>query len=62
MGDAHVYNNHVEALEKQLERQPRPFPDLKILRQVDEIDGFTAQDFQLDGYDPHPKIVMDMAV
>lgn len=62
LGDAHVYSNHISALEKQLEREPRPFPILKITRQVPDIDDFKAEDFVLEGYDPHPKIPMDMAV
>ncbi|XP_046635299.1 thymidylate synthase-like isoform X3 [Daphnia pulicaria] len=62
LGDAHVYNNHISALEKQLERQPRPFPTLKIVRKVSDIDDFKADDFVLEGYDPHPKIPMDMSV
>ncbi|XP_059350281.1 thymidylate synthase-like isoform X2 [Daphnia carinata] len=62
LGDAHVYSNHISALEKQLEREPRPFPTLKIARQVSDIDDFKAEDFVLEGYDPHPKIPMDMAV
>ena len=35
IGDAHVYLNHVDALKEQLTREPRPFPTLKIARQVD---------------------------
>ncbi len=62
LGDAHVYNNHIDALEKQLERIPRPFPKLKIARNVTDIDDFKTEDFVVDGYDPHPKIAMDMAV
>ena len=62
LGDAHVYNNHIAALNVQLEREPRSFPTLDIIRKVEEIDGFTAEDFSLQGYNPHPKIAMDMAV
>ena len=62
LGDAHVYNNHISALEKQLEREPRDFPTLKIVRKVSNIDDFQANDFEIEGYDPHPKIAMDMAV
>jgi len=62
LGDAHVYNNHITALEKQLERTPRPFPTLQFQRQVLNIDDFIASDFSVQGYDPHPKIAMDMAV
>lgn len=50
------------SLEQQLEREPRPFPTLKITRPVSNIMDFTAENFVLEGYDPHPKIQMDMAV
>ena len=46
----------------QLKRQPRPFPKLVIKRKVEEIDDFVAEDIELVGYDPHPKITMPMAV
>ncbi|CDI98732.1 thymidylate synthase [Echinococcus multilocularis] len=62
IGDCHIYTNHKEALELQIKRKPRPFPKLLIKREVKEIDEFIAEDFELVGYDPHPKIVMQMAV
>lgn len=62
MGDTHVYSNHVEALKIQLEREPRPFPTLKINPDVRDIDSFQFSDLTIEGYDPHPKIAMDMAV
>jgi len=62
LGNAHVYQNHVEPLHTQLARTPRPFPTLKINPDVKDIDGFQASDFELVGYDPHKKIAMDMAV
>ena len=62
LGDAHVYSNHVEALRQQLERKPRPFPTISIKRKVENIDEFKFEDFEVIGYDPHPKIAMDMAV
>ncbi|NWS76336.1 TYSY synthase, partial [Crotophaga sulcirostris] len=46
----------------QLQREPRPFPKLKILRKVEDISDFKAEDFQIEGYDPHPPIKMEMAV
>ena len=45
-------------LEKQLTRVPRPFPKLKILRDVKDISNFTVDDFKLEGYKPHNKIEM----
>jgi len=62
LGDAHVYSNHVEPLKVQLTRLPKPFPTLAIKRKVDNINDFTFEDFELEGYKFHPKIKMDMAV
>ncbi|XP_011870391.1 PREDICTED: thymidylate synthase [Vollenhovia emeryi] len=62
MGDCHVYVNHTSALEEQVKREPREFPKLRIVREVKDIDGFTAEDFELIDYKPHPKLVMKMAV
>lgn len=46
----------------QLQRMPRPFPQLEIRRQVTNIDDFKFEDFIIHDYKPHPKIQMDMAV
>jgi len=68
MGDAHVYLNHVDALETQLLREPRAFPELEIVNRPggDEegssIDGWKAEDFVVKGYNPHKIIAMEMSV
>ena len=62
LGDAHVYANHIEALEEQLLNAPRHFPTLHINRDVKDIDSFTMDDFTLQDYHPHKKIAMQMAV
>ena len=62
LGDAHVYANHVEPLERQLANAPRHLPTLRVNAAVTDIDAFTASDFELDGYRPHKKIAMAMAV
>eukprot|EP01126_Amoeba_proteus_P047565 TRINITY_DN5433_c0_g1_i14.p1 TRINITY_DN5433_c0_g1~~TRINITY_DN5433_c0_g1_i14.p1 ORF type:complete len:136 (-),score=3.48 TRINITY_DN5433_c0_g1_i14:103-510(-) len=62
MGDVHVYKDHVEPLKLQLEREPRAFPKLKIVGNVPDIDSFTIDNFVLEGYCPHDKIVMSMAL
>lgn len=62
LGDAHVYKNHVDALHQQLKNRPRPFPRLVINPDVKCIDEFTFSDFDLQGYHPHIKISMKMAV
>ena len=63
MGDAHVYLDHVDALETQLEREPRDFPTLDIKRDKGgSIDGWKAEEFEVKDYKPHKKIDMAMSV
>lgn len=62
IGDAHVYQNHVEALSIQIERVPREFPTIEIARKVERLEDFKLEDFILKNYDPHSVIKMDMAV
>jgi len=62
LGDAHVYSNHVEALKVQLEREPKEFPKIVIKRKVEKIEDFDIDDFEVVGYQSHPKIAMNMAV
>ena len=62
LGDAHVYRDHVEALQVQLKREPRPFPTIKWKRDVKDIEEFQYEDFLVDGYNPHPSIAMKMIV
>ncbi|MBD8554789.1 thymidylate synthase [Rhizobium sp. CFBP 8762] len=61
-GDVHLYLNHLEQAREQLSRTPRPLPTLKLIRKADSIDSYTIDDFELDGYDPHPPIHADVAV
>ncbi|KAG6023439.1 hypothetical protein E4U19_004360 [Claviceps sp. Clav32 group G5] len=63
MGDAHVYADHEDALNVQLEREPRNFPELEITRDKGcSIDGWKIEDFVVKGYDPHKTIAMKMSV
>lgn len=63
MGDAHVYLDHIDALKVQLERTPRPFPELVIEKEgLVDIDGWKVDDFKVLGYDPHKGIAMKMSV
>ncbi|WP_228237098.1 thymidylate synthase [Allomuricauda sp. M10] len=61
-GDAHIYNNHLEQVELQLSRDPRPLPTMKINPEVKDIFTFTFDDFELLNYDPHPHIKGVVAV
>jgi thymidylate synthase len=63
LGDAHVYLNHVHALEEQLKRKPlNPFPTLHFKRDVKDIDDFAYDDFEIKDYKHQEKITMKMAV
>jgi thymidylate synthase len=61
-GDAHLYVNHLEQAHAQLERTPRPLPQMTIDKDVRSIFDFTIDDFQLRDYDPHPHIAAKVAV
>jgi len=64
IGDAHVYDNHVEQCFKQLERVPRMPCSLSLARKLtlEDISTLCASDFKLVNYDPYPVIKGDMAV
>jgi len=61
-GDLHIYNNHVEQVETQLAREPKPLPKMKINPEVKDIFGFKYEDFELEGYDPDPGIKAPIAI
>ena len=60
--DVHVYLNHVEQAKKQLSRTPRPWPRFRIKRKAPTLFDYTIDDFELEGYDPHPPIKLPIAV
>jgi len=61
-GDAHIYNNHLEQVELQLSRDPRPLPTMRLNPAINDIFGFHFDDFTLLDYDPHPHIKGVVAV
>ena len=61
-GDAHIYSNHIEGARKQLEREPRTLPVMKINPEVNDLFSFKFEDFKLEQYDPHPHIKFEIAV
>ena len=62
LGDAHIYENHVEQVKEQLSREPLPAPTLWVNPTVTDITKFTMEDFKLEGYTCHPPIKAPMAV
>ena len=61
-GDCHLYSNHAEQVELQLTREPRPAPTLHIKRRPASIFDYEFDDFEVQGYDPHPAIKAPVAV
>ena len=61
-GDAHIYLNHMEQVKKQLSREPKPYPKMKLNPNVTDLFDFDFEDFTLEGYDPHPGIKAPVAV
>jgi thymidylate synthase len=61
-GDVHIYTNHIKFLQLQIDRNPLPFPTMKINPNIKEIDKITYDDLTLMNYNSYDKINMEMAV
>jgi thymidylate synthase len=61
-GDTHAYSNHMEQIEEQLSRTPKPLPKLEILRRPESIYGYKFEDFRIVGYDAYPSIKAPVAI
>lgn len=62
LGDAHIYSNHFEQVALQLQREPRKLPVMRLNPEVKDIFDFRYEDFELEGYDPHPHIAGKVSV
>ena len=61
-GDAHIYHNHFDQVRLQLRRTPRPLPHMQLSPDRKSVFDFSYEDFELQGYDPHPLIKAPIAV
>jgi thymidylate synthase len=63
-GDCHLYNNHItdDIVYEQLTREPKNLPTLTIRRRPESIFGYELQDFEFEGYQPHPRIVAPISI
>jgi thymidylate synthase len=62
LGDAHLYDNHLDQARLQLSREPRPLPLMRLNPAVQDLFAFRFEDFQLEAYDPHPHIKAPVAI
>ncbi|EKN6262934.1 thymidylate synthase [Yersinia enterocolitica] len=61
-GDTHLYSNHIEQTNLQLSREPRALPKLIIKRKPASLFDYRFEDFEIEGYDPHPGIKAPIAI
>ncbi len=61
-GDCHLYSNHMEQVDLQLSRETRELPRLRLKRKPDSLFDYRFDDFEIEGYDPHPGIKAPVAV
>jgi thymidylate synthase len=62
LGDAHLYENHLEQAQLQLSREPRSLPTMRLNSDVRDLFAFRFEDFALESYEPHPHIKAPVAV
>lgn len=61
-GDVHIYNNHFEQVNKQLQRTPKALPKMKLNPEIKDIFSFDFEDFTLEDYEPYPGIKAPVAI
>lgn len=62
IGNAHIYDDHIEKLKEQIERKPLKFPTLRINEKKEKIEDYSLEDFELSDYIFHEPLEMKMRV
>ncbi len=62
LGDAHLYNNHLEQAQLQISREPLALPKLVLNPDITDIDSFTYEDIEVEGYEHHPHIKAPISI
>ena len=62
LGNAHIYNEHIEPLQEQITRTPYDFPSLEITKKYENINDYKVEDVTISNYQTHPTIYMKMIV
>jgi thymidylate synthase len=62
IGDAHIYNNHMDKIKEQIKKKTSTFPKLRILRKLDNVDDIKYEDFKLFNYNHLGRLSMKMAI
>ena len=59
-GDCHIYEDHIEGIKTQIQREPYPFPTISIKQVRENINDYQIEDFELHNYQHHPHIKFQM--
>ena len=60
LGNAHIYESHLDSMSEQISRMPNPFPTVRIKTKKENINDYTLDDFELHNYNCHEVIKMKM--
>ena len=60
LSNAHIYDDHIESLKEQMEREPYEFPTFEIKKEISDIESISLDNFELRDYNYHSKISMKM--
>jgi len=62
LGDAHIYENHIEQVKEQITREPKQFPNLKISDEAIDLENFRPEHVTLENYESHPPLKGELTV